>query len=56
MCTPVEVRRSWTEGGKSSRKRSKNAGGYITDRKPPDNNPDESKLSLKSGRLKSGIP
>jgi len=30
--------------------------GYTTGRKPHDDEPDESKLSLKSGRLKSGIP
>ena len=55
VCTPVGVRRSCTEGGESNRKRSNNGVDYTIGRKLPDNKPDESKLSLKTGRLKSGI-
>ncbi len=55
MCTPVADRQSWTEGGKSNRKRSRSGVDHTTDRRLHKHESDESKLTLKSGRLKFGI-
>jgi hypothetical protein len=53
---PVTLRRSWIKGRVSNGKRLMSGVGYTTDRTLPDNKPDESEVSRRSGRLNSGIP
>jgi hypothetical protein len=52
----VAVSQCWIEGEESNRKRSRSGVAYTTGRRQHENKPDEPRVPLNLGRLKSGIP